>query len=226
MGDERLRRCFRRLLGELQERLGSSIPYTCQDWAATKAAYRFLANPRVSEAGLHAGHIEALRTSIASTPGTILMLHDTTEFVFQRKSAHGFGLLSNPCLSSGPGRNGHPTHITVRGLLMHSSMALTLEGVPLGIAAVKFWSRKKFIGCNALKRKINPTRIPIEEKESFRWLENLRQSSQLMDSPARCIPSNRIQGTRAFGRWPAKSVDCLLHWVYNTRCDTPEFSYN
>jgi hypothetical protein len=42
-------------------------------------------------------------------------------------------------------------------------------------------------GSNALKKKINPTRIPIEAKERFRWLENLRQSTALFDEPQRCI---------------------------------------
>ena len=48
---------------------------------------------------------------------------------------------------------------------MHSSLALTTEGVPFGLTAVKFWTRKKFKGTNALRGKA-PTRIPIEEKES------------------------------------------------------------
>jgi hypothetical protein len=38
-----------------------------------------------------------------------------------------------------------------------------------------------------LKRKINPTRVPIEAKESVRWLENLRQSTSLVGEPSRCI---------------------------------------
>ena len=58
------------------------------------------------------------------------------------------------------------------GISMHSSLAVTLEGVPLGLAAIKFWTRDKFHGANALRRKINPTRVPIEKKESIRWLEN------------------------------------------------------
>ena len=37
------------------------------------------------------------------------------------------------------------------------------------------------------QKKINPTRIPIEKKESVRWLENLQQSTQLLDHPGRCI---------------------------------------
>ena len=70
---------------------------------------------------------------------------------------------------------------------MHSSVAITQEGLPLGLAAIKFWTRKQFKGCNALKRKINPTRVPIEEKESIRWLENLRQSTALTKTPGDCV---------------------------------------
>ena len=39
-------------------------------------------------------------------------------------------------------------------------------------AQLKFWNRKKFKGTAALKRKINPTRVPIEGKQSMRWLAN------------------------------------------------------
>lgn len=31
---------------------------------------------------------------------------------------------------------------------------------------MKFWTRKKFKGTAQLKKKINPTRVPIEKKES------------------------------------------------------------
>ncbi len=63
----------------------------------------------------------------------------------------------------------------------------TVDGLPLGLAAIKFWSRDKFHGANALKRKINPTRVPIEQKESIRWLENLRYSTELLSEPGRCV---------------------------------------
>lgn len=126
--------------------VGGSIPCACQDWAAVKAAYRFLADPRVTEAGLLAGHFEAARARarVQATPGTILILHDTMEFVFHRESAAEFGLLGRPCLDPGrqPGRQWR--QFTLRGLLMHSSMAVTLQGVPLGLTAAKFWSRKQF----------------------------------------------------------------------------------
>ena len=73
------------------------------------------------------------------------------------------------------------------GLLMHASLAITTDGVPLGLSAIKFWSRKEFKGTTALKRKINPTRIPIEKKESFRWVQNLKSSTELLGEPSRIV---------------------------------------
>jgi hypothetical protein len=70
---------------------------------------------------------------------------------------------------------------------MHGSLAVTQEGLPLGLAAVKFWTRSKFKGTAALKKKVNPTRVPIEQKESIRWLESMRQSTALFGDPARCV---------------------------------------
>lgn len=70
---------------------------------------------------------------------------------------------------------------------MHSSLVVTPEGLPLGLAAVKFWTRKKFKGTRALNKKINATRMSIEEKESFRWLENMRHSISLLQKPEKYV---------------------------------------
>ena len=90
-------------------------------------------------------------------------------------------------MNSGSDKAGRFRMHTVCGLLMHSSLAVTTEGLPLGLSAVKFWSRQQFKGTAALKRKINPTRVPIEHKESIRWLESLRQSIALLGAPTRCV---------------------------------------
>jgi hypothetical protein len=177
--DQRLKTRLGRLLGDLGERIGGTLPMACQDWAATKAAYRFFDNPRLDDGVILAGHIAATATRFAAVPGTILVLHDTTEFSFTRNTADGVGYLSYV-------KGRHGTH-TACGLLMHSSLALTADGVPLGLAAVKFWSRKGFKGTNARKRVINPTTVPIEQKESVRWLENVTRSTQELGDPGRCV---------------------------------------
>jgi hypothetical protein len=62
---------------------GKPIPAACVDWAATKAAYRFFDNPRVTEHAVLAGHFAATRTRFDGAPGPILILQDTTEFNFK-----------------------------------------------------------------------------------------------------------------------------------------------
>lgn len=183
--DERLGKRFRCLVDQLAAKPGESIPLVCQDWANTKAAYRFLDNGRVSEAEILAGHFQATRERAAATDGPILVLHDTTEFSFKREDIQAVGITRKAV--AGKYRNGRPRHYTACGILLHSSLAVTTEGLPLGLTAVKFWTREKFKGTNALKKKINPTRVPIEEKESIRWLENLKQSTELLAEPLRCV---------------------------------------
>lgn len=183
--DDRLAKRLRALLERLGGAIGASLPLACQDWAATKAAYRFFANDRVSEGGILAGHFQATRGRFAATDGTILVVQDTTEFSFQRERAERVGITYR--VNSGKDKTGRFRMHTVCGLLMHTSLVVTAEGLPLGLSAVKFWTREKFKGTAALKRKINPTRVPIEAKESIRWLESMRRSTELLGDCGRCI---------------------------------------
>src|SRR5271170_718127 len=183
--DERLNKRLRKLVAQIGSAMGQSIPLVCQDWANTKAAYRFFSNDRVSEEEILTGHFQSTRDRIAANGDPLLVLHDTTEFSFQREKPHASGLTYR--INSGRDKAGRLRSHTVCGILMHSSLAVTTEGLPLGLAAVKFWTRKKFKGTAALKKKINPTRVPIEKKESIRWLENVQQSTALLDDPARCV---------------------------------------
>jgi hypothetical protein len=169
----------------MSDGMGGTIPFACQDWSNTKAAYRFFSNPRVEEGDILHGHFAATRRRYEESDGPILLLQDTTEFTYQRRDPHAIGFTKS--VNSGRDKNGRLRHHAVCGILMHTSLAVTQEGLPLGLAAVKFWNRDKFKGTAQLKRKINPTRVPIEAKESVRWLENLRQSVDLLSCPDRCI---------------------------------------
>ena len=76
--DARLNKRFRKLFEQLSEGPGESIPLICQDWANTKAAYRFLSNRRVTETEILAGHFQSTRERFAATEEVVLVLHDTT----------------------------------------------------------------------------------------------------------------------------------------------------
>src|ERR1700758_4043005 len=92
LADERLNKRLRKLVAQMGSAMGQSIPLVCQDWANTKAAYRFFSNDRVSEADILAGHFQSTRDRAAATDSLVLMLHDTTEFSYQREKSEAMGI--------------------------------------------------------------------------------------------------------------------------------------
>jgi hypothetical protein len=124
--DERLDKRLRRLLERMEGAMGESIPLACQDWANTKAAYRFFSNDRVSEEEILAGHFQSTRSGFAATSGPILVLQDTTELTYQRERPEQIGITYR--INSGKDKADRFRMHTVCGLLMHSSLAVTLKG--------------------------------------------------------------------------------------------------
>ena len=158
---------LRQLLEQLSGRAGATTPWACQDWANTKAAYRFFGKDRISEANILAGHFASTRERfVSSSSFPVLALHDTTEFSYRHEDTGPIGVLKK--IPAGFPKKGCPGLYTSCGILMHSSLVATRDGLALGLAAIKVWNRDKFHGANALKRSINPTRVPIEKKESIR----------------------------------------------------------
>ena len=129
--------------------------------------------------------MQATRERIAKTDDIILVLQDTTEFSFKKNDPSSVGFTRNSHVKLWDHRR--PVVVPVRGVLLHFSLALTTDGLPLGLTSAKVWTRKKFKDSKAIARKINRTRVPIEEKESYRWIQNLRETADYFDQPQRCV---------------------------------------
>ncbi|MCG1042405.1 hypothetical protein KQH60_07495 [Mycetohabitans sp. B8] len=56
----RLRKRLGKLLIQLWNGMGQTIPFACQNWTSTKAAYRFLCNKRVNEHDILSGHFQVM----------------------------------------------------------------------------------------------------------------------------------------------------------------------
>ncbi|WP_352830162.1 transposase DNA-binding-containing protein [Mesorhizobium sp. M0159] len=107
---------------------GKPIPAACGDWAAAKAAYRFFDNPRVTEHSVLAGHFAATAARVAASEGPILILQDTTEFIYSRAQPGKIGFTKT--INAGRYKAGQPNVLTLCGVLMHSSLAVTPSGTP------------------------------------------------------------------------------------------------
>jgi hypothetical protein len=183
--DARLGKRLCRLMRQLSERMGNSVPTACQDWASTKAAYRFFSNPNLSEAEILLGHFGSTQSRFEQTDGPILVLHDTTEITYKRKDPAEVGY-TRKCANR-KGLFDQEKKRAQCGILMHSSLVLTPEGLPLGFSSKKFWNRDKFKGVKKIYRKQNATRIPIDQKESYRWLEGVHATNQLLGDAHRLV---------------------------------------
>ena len=183
--DKRLKKRFSEIFNQLYSGIGKSIPTACQDWNNTKAAYRFLSNLNVSESEIMEGHFQSTKSRFQSSVGPVLVLHDTTEITYKRHDFLKIGV-TRKCANR-KGLFDQNIKRAMCGILMHSSLAVTSEGLPLGLCGNRFWSREKFKNVKALYRKKNATRIPIGEKESYRWLEGVSFSNNLLGESYRLV---------------------------------------
>ena len=114
----------------------------------------FWGNNRVT----HEALIEQLQTETLERLGEaewVLLLQDTTSLDFSdHKATEGLGLLENQY---------------GRGLFVHTTLATSTEGLPLGVMAQQTWVRPLEEQGKAAKRH----ETPFEEKESYKWVEGL-----------------------------------------------------
>jgi hypothetical protein len=183
--DERLSSRFSELVGKLGSNAGRSIQVACEDWANTKAAYRFFSNPKISAeiiCGAHAkSTAQRVDAVLAGSKSFVLAVQDTTfiNYSYQPRT-QGLGDFFNFKRNSGE-------QVKTVGFILHSSLALSEDGVPLGLFDQKLWTRTKGKIGNIIKCGKNMTRIPIEEKESFRCIEAVRHVSNIVNDRSRII---------------------------------------
>lgn len=120
---------------------------------------RFLSSEKFTASEILQGHFKSTASRFNHYSGPVLILHDRTEVTFNRKSPKKIGY-TRKCANR-KGLFDHEMERAMCGILMHSSLAITSERIPLGLTANKFWSRDKFKNAEALYRGENATRIPI-----------------------------------------------------------------
>lgn len=131
------------------------------DAAKTQAAYRFFRNPQVDLQTLLHPHYEATAARIAEQR-RVLVAQDTTSLNYDDHPATmGLGPINTRADGA-------------QGLKLHDSLALTPEGVPLGLVDIQVWARDP----HEEEPQAKNSHRPIEEKESFRWLQSFRRTAE------------------------------------------------
>jgi hypothetical protein len=168
LGDARLHKRLAKLCDDFSESPESPINQACQDWAETKAAYRFFSNDRVdAHVIMNAHHLKTAQR--AKGHKTILAIQDTSYFIYtHHPKTEGLGQMSVK-----RGRNAEK--IYSNGLVMHACLGVSTDGSPMGLLDQHIFTRK----LNTPKQRRLADVTPIEKKESYRWLQSLKNTREI-----------------------------------------------
>jgi len=157
-GDKRLGTRLARILEQLSGNPAASISAACKDPYQAKAVYRFVGNDDVTvEAVTSITRNVTIENINAAKPSVLLIPQDTTEVNYSDlKATSGLGTIGSKKTSL--------------GIHVHTAVAISEEGEMFGLLAQKIWVRPpEDFGKSDASRK----GLPIEEKESYKWLETL-----------------------------------------------------
>ena len=170
LGDKRLNQRSQRLLEALAVNPAASINAACDGWGDTVAAYRFFNHNAITPEEILRPHGEATVRRIRGHP-VVLLVQDTSELDFSQHAP-----LDARCLDKAERF----------GLYAHVHLAVTPDQLPLGVVGIDYFDREPETLGQSEKRK----KLPIEKKETFRWLEGYRRACRLAaDAPQTQIVS-------------------------------------
>lgn len=150
----------------------SNIPEACGSKARTMGAYRFFQNKKVTMDVLLTAHTEATVERMRKHR-VVLAPQDTTTLNYTHPMTEGLG----------PTGTKEDTSV---GLLLHDTLAFSEDGVPLGVLDAQCWARDP----EDRGRKVRRQKLPIEQKESMKWLRSFRKVAQVQQlCPAATVVS-------------------------------------
>lgn len=164
LGDQRLTRRLVSILRDFYARPQANVPQACQTRAKTKATYRFLEHPEVTLDKILHSHYESTLGRLKGEK-IVLAVQDTTSLNYTTHMAtEHLGPIDN-----------HPADL---GLFVHDTLCFNTEGIPLGLIDVQCWARDgKVLG----KVKEDHHKLPIEQKESYKWLVSYRKVAEAQE---------------------------------------------
>ena len=179
--DLRLTKRAQKLSEQIANNPDNSIHAACGSAADSKAAYRFFDNNNIKPELILQGHANRVAERIKDYEN-VLVLHDTTDLIYtqfpsmtelgERQRTKGF--------ESG-----------IKALHLHNSLATSEVGVPLGLLKQTYFTHDDYSADRDPNTKNVPgacKNLPIESKESFRWINHLMATDkQVKDSGAEAI---------------------------------------
>ena len=166
--DKRLNILFIKSINKMSNSPSESLPSIFENIHQTKGLYRLLDNKNVPLRKIEECNKNSVyeRIEKLKKEKVILAVQDTSDINYSRHSSKK---------ELGPTQNGI-TH----GLKLHPTLVLTKDRILLGVIHTKMWTKdpKEQEKKKQSKQEKDKERAskPIEEKESFKWIESMEAS--------------------------------------------------
>lgn len=207
LGDRRLSKRLVESAGILAQTPGRAFCGAARgDWAKVKGYYRMIDQPDdsgVTMEAILAPHRERTLARMRAQ-STVLCIQDGTDLNYSSLSqCEGLGIIGT-----------NQTSAKSRGLHLHSTLAVTTDGLPLGVLSAQ---------CSAPKPapKQSAQTLPIEQKKNFSWVKSLRDSNTLArampDTHQICVTDREADFFEMFDEPRHRRVD-LLARAKHDRC--------
>lgn len=162
--DKRLALRCKFLSEKMFRRRSAVIQQFCKGNKETTAARRFFNNKNISVAD----QIEALTSKVSYIESKqVLLIEDSSELNYTSKQ----GRIQ-------AGSLGPITSKYCTGFFLHPSLVVDADNnIPLGFSSVEIWKRDAKTGN---KHERDYESLPIEKKESWRWIEGIQKSKEVL----------------------------------------------
>jgi hypothetical protein len=200
LGDARRNQRLMQLVTDLANKPSQSVPQACGNWSTTKAAYRLWDNPEVSAQAIRQAHYASTLERV-NAQQLILAIQDTTELNYtSHRATTGMGHLDNK---------------HCRGLKVHSVLAVSGAGVPLGLLHQKVWARD----LEQMGQSTTCRQRTTDQKESQRWLDGLTAIAQQVNTPVIMVADREADIYELFALPRPEGVHLLIRGCHNRKLE-------
>lgn len=174
LGDKRL---IKRLVNTsvlIEGKASGSINQNCGTWKEAKGAYRLLSNEKLDAKEIYSSHYKETAERIKGNK-FVFSIQDTTYLDFDSHvKTQGLGSISKA----------YTKH--KKGLILHSTLIVSMEGLPLGFSSQQCWAR--VVREEKAKEKTRRQYITSSQnKESYKWITALRETMSVVPKETQVI---------------------------------------
>jgi len=204
-GDKRLNKRLMTVVENSTKNAEKSILGSSGGRGCAKAFYRLLGNSKFDidqVMGL------ASAATFSRMKGTVLLIQDTTDInLNSHKKTEGLGYCSE----------------YVRGIKLHSCIAISPEGIPFGLVSQSYETRHE---AKSHLTKAEKAARPIEEKESYRWIDTIRNATAVVPDGIHFITVCDREGDfyELYTEACELGEDFIIRAAHNRNTDTSEKS--